>query len=130
MLAEHGTLQGIRTLQHDGIVVGGVHLRIADGDVFAAVNVDAIAVGVDGHIVDGAYFAARHDDGKVTATIDGDVADGDVTAQLQGNSLVASADTTPLHIAGFLSVLLGQALAVNHAATRDADILLPFSPYQ
>ena len=130
MFAEHGTLQGIRTLQHDSVVVGCVYLRIADGKVFAAVDVNAVAVGVDGYIVDGAYVAARHDDGKVTATVDGDVADGDVAAQLQGNSLVASANAASLYVAALLGVLFGKALTINHAASCDADILLTFCPYQ
>ena len=130
MFAEHGTLQGIRTLQHDSIVVGCVYLRIADGKVFAAVDVNAVAVGVDGYIVDGANVAACHDDGEVAATVDGDVADGDVAAQLQGNSLVASANAASLYVAALLGVLFGKALTINHAASCDADILLTFCPYQ
>ena len=128
MLAQHGALQRIRAFQYNGIVVGRVHFRVAYGEVLAAVDVDAVAVGVDGHVVDGADVAARGDDGKVATAKDGDVTDGDVATQLQGDGLVARAYGAALHVAGLLGIMLCQAFTVNHPVTRDADVLLPLGP--
>ena len=64
------------------------------------------------------------------ATVDGDVADGDVAAQLQGNGFIACAYRTALHVAGLFGIMLRQSLTVNHAVTSDVDVLLPFGPDQ
>ena len=66
----------------------------------------------------------------MSATIDGDVADGDLTAKLQRNSLVAGAYRAALHVTRLLSVLLRQSLAVNPAVPCYRHVRLPFSPYQ
>lgn len=95
MLAQHRPLQSIRAFQHDGIVVGRVHFCIANRKILAAVDVDTVTVGVDSYVVDGANVAARRNDGKVSTTIDGDVTDGDVAAQFQGNGFVTCADRAP-----------------------------------
>ena len=128
MLAEYWPFQSVRTLQHDGIVVGGVYLCVADGEVFTAVDVDAVAVGIDGHIVDSTDVTACCDNGKMPTAIDGDVADGYVMAKFQGYGLVARSDASPLHIACFLRISFGQSLTVYYAVTCDADILLTLSP--
>ena len=80
MLRQDGTLQGIRGLQHEGIVTGGVDAAVSDGHVLATVDVKAVAVGVDGDVVDGGEVAAGHDDSEMTTTVDGDVANGHLTA--------------------------------------------------
>ena len=64
----------------------------------------------------------------MSATEDGDVADGHISAEFQGNGLVASADGASLHVASFLGIVSCQSLTVNHAMSSDADILLAFCP--
>ena len=130
MLAEHGALQGIRRLEHDGVVGGRIHLRVAHGEVLAAVDVDAVAVGVDDDVVDGADVAAGGDDGEVAAPVDGDVADEHVAAELQGYRLVARADGATLDDARLLGVVLRQALTVDHPLAGDGYVRLPLGPYQ
>ena len=102
MLAEDGPLQGIRALEHNGVVAGRVHLGVAHGEVFAAVDVNAVAVGVNHDIVDCPYLTSSDDDGKMASPVDGDVTDGHVAAQLEGNSLVARAlSNRPAHCRPF-----------------------------
>ena len=130
MLAEHGLLQRVRRLQHDGVVGGRVHLRVAHGEVLAAVDVNAVAVGVDDDVVDGADVAAGGDDGEMSAPVDGDVADEHVAAELQGDGLVARADGATLDDARLLGVVLRQALTVDHPLAGDGYVRLPLGPYQ
>ena len=130
MFTEHRPLEGIRALQHNGVVVGGVHLGVAHGEILAAVDVDTITVGVDGDIVDGPNVAASGNDGEVTATENGDITDKHIAAQLEGNGLVARADAATLHIAGILGVMTGEAVTVDHALSGDAHVVLPLGPYQ
>ena len=128
VLGDDGPLQRIARLQHEGVVARRVDTAVGDGHVLAAVDVEAVAVGVDGDVVDGRQVAAGHDDGEVAAAIDGDVADGDLSAELQDDGLVARADAAALHLAGLLGVLLRQALAVNHPVTGNRDVRLTFGP--
>ena len=57
-----------------------VHLGVAHSGVLAAVDVDAVAVGVDEDVVDGGVLAAGDDDGEMPSPVDGDVANEDVAA--------------------------------------------------
>ena len=80
MFTGYRLFQCIRRFQYDGIIAGRVNLSIADGDIFTTVDVDTVAVGVDGHIVNSATVTAGGDNGKVTATEDSNIANQDVTA--------------------------------------------------
>ena len=130
MLAEHRFFQGVRALQHDSVVMRGVHLRIAHGDILTAVDVDAVAVGIDRHIIDRADITSRDDNGEMSTPKDGDITDGDVPALLQGDGLVTGADGSALHVTGPLGVVACQSFTVNHPITANADVLLSFSPDQ
>jgi len=128
VLAEHGLLQCVARLEHEGIVAGGVDAAVGDGHILTAVDVEAVAVGVDGDVVDGSKVAAGHDDGEVSAAVDGDVADGHLSAELQGYGLVAGANGAALHVAGVLGVFLRQSLAVDHAVAGNGDVALTLGP--
>ena len=130
MLAEHRFFQGVRALQHDGVVMGGVHLRIAHGDILTTVDVDAVAVGIYHHIIDCADLTTRDDNGEMPTPKDGDITDGDVPTLFQGDGLVAGADGSALYVTGPLGVMACQSLTVYHPITADADVLLSFSPDQ
>ena len=91
VFAQHGLFQRVARLQHQCVVAGGVYAAVAHGHVLAAVYVEAVAVGVDGHIVNGGEVAAGHDDGEVAAAVYGHVADGHTAAELQGDGLVSLA---------------------------------------
>ena len=130
MFAEHRLLQRIRTLQHNSIVVRSVNFRVANCKILAAIDVNAIAISIDDHIVDGADVATCGDDGEMSASIDGDVADGDVTTEFQGNRLIASAYRTALHIASRLRIVLRQSFTIYQSSPCDADVLLALSPDQ
>ena len=52
MLSGLGPSQGVGALEHDGIVVDGVDTATADDYTLAAVDVEAVAVGVGSDILD------------------------------------------------------------------------------
>ena len=64
----------------------------------------------------------------MSTTIDGDVADGHLSAQLQGDSLVASTNRAALHDARTLRIFLRQTLSVNHTVTRYRHVCLSLCP--
>ena len=107
-----------------------IHFGIADGEILAAVDIYAVTVGVDSHVIYRSALTSRYDDGEVAATIDCHIANKDILAGLQGNRLVASAYRTSLHLSCLFSIVFGESFAVNHSATRDRYILLAISPYQ
>ena len=128
VLADLRTLEGITTLQYNGIIMRRIDFRVAYSGESAAVDVDTIAVGVNQHIVDGGEVATRDDDGEVSATIDGDVANKYVATEFEGNRLVACANTSSLHVACSLGVLAGETFAIDASTTRDADVFEVLTP--
>ena len=85
------TAEGVAALQADAVIPGRIHAAIGNAHVVAAINVHAVAVGVELDIVDGEVVHAGGEDGKVAAVQDGDVAEDDVVAVLQADRLVADA---------------------------------------
>ena len=124
MLRQHRLLQCIGTFQHQRVIVGRIDFAVGDGQVFAAVDVNAVAVGVDSNIVHRTQVAARQDDGKVATLIDRHIPDKDVAAKLQRDGLVARADVTTLQIACALRVPSGQSFTVNHSTSGDGYVFL------
>lgn len=59
MLGNHWLLQGVGTLQHQGIIARRIDLAVGYGEILAAVDVEAITIGIDGYIIHGAQFATR-----------------------------------------------------------------------
>jgi len=51
--------QAIRSLQHDGIVPGRIDRAVADADILAAVDIEAVAVRIDLHIEDAQVIDTR-----------------------------------------------------------------------
>ena len=64
------------TLWADAVVPGRVDGAVGDADVAAAVDVDAVAVGVDLEVVDGEVVDAGGEDAELSALEDGEVARG------------------------------------------------------
>ena len=124
MLGNHRLLQGVGTFQHQGIIARRIDLAVGYGEILAAVDVEAITIGIDGYIIHSAQFASRQDDAEMTATIDGDITNQDVAAELEGNRLIARSDVAAVHHTTFLGILLGQSQTVNHATTGDGNIFL------
>jgi len=128
ILADLCTLEGITTLQYNGIIMRRVDFRVAHGGESAAVDVDTIAVGVNQHIVDGGEVTSCDDDGEVSATIDGDVANKYIATEFEGNRLVACANAPSLHIACCFGVLTGETFAIDASSTCDADVFEVLAP--
>jgi hypothetical protein len=76
-------------LGHNRVVPRRVHGAVRDAHVLAAVDVHAVAVGVDLQIVDRQVVHARHQNPEVTALQDREVAQDHVAAVLQRDRLVA-----------------------------------------
>ena len=125
MLCYYRLLQRIRTLQYQAIVVRSIYLTVAHGEIFAAVDVDTVAISIYYDVVYGSKFASRNDNSKMTTTIYGDIANQYVAALLKGNSLVASTDVATLQVASFLGISSCQSLAIDHTSTSNRNIVGP-----
>jgi len=98
----------------------------------AAVDVDAIAVGVDFEVVDGEVVDAGEQEGEVAALEDGEVAEDDVAAVLEGDGLVADAgllgDVDGIVAACGAAGAEAEAATVDEAGAGDAEVVKIFSP--
>jgi len=88
-------------------------------DVLTAIDVHAVAVGVDLEIVDGEIVDAREQQAKVAALENREVAEDDVAAALEGDGLVAGA--------GLLGAI-DRIAAASRAAGPEAEPLAPDKP--
>jgi len=86
-----GVAEGKAALGADGVVPGGVDGAVGDADIVAAVDVDAVAVGVDFEVVDGEVVDAGEEEAEVAAFEDGEVAEDDVAAVFERDGLVGYA---------------------------------------
>ena len=86
-----GVAQGEGTLGADAVVPRRVDGAVRDADVAAAVDVHAVAVGIDLQVVDGEVVDAGGEDAEVAAFEDREVAKDDVAAVFQRDGLVADA---------------------------------------
>src|SRR5581483_5917661 len=75
----------------DAIIPRRVDGAVGDADVLAAVDVDAIAIGVDADVVDGDVVDPGQQEAEVSAFEDGEVAEENVAAVLERDGLVADA---------------------------------------
>ena len=76
-------------LRANAVVPRRVDGAVGDADVFATVDVDAIAIGVDLEVVDGEVVYAGEEQSEVAALEDGEVAEDEVAAVLERDGLVA-----------------------------------------
>ena len=74
------------------VVVRRIDAAVGNRRVAAAVNVNAVAVGVHRHVVHGQIVAAGDENGKMAAVKNRDVADENISAELQRDGFVAEAD--------------------------------------
>ena len=110
-------------LQADAVVVGRVDAGVGDPDVAAGIDVDAIAVGVDLEVVDGQVVDAQEPNPGVSAAEDGEVAQGYVAAQFQGDGLVGVGAASP----GLPDERIG---AADQAVSHDGDVFETFTADQ
>ena len=120
--------QRIGAFEDNTIIERCIYFCVAHSDVFAAVDIDTVAVGVDGDIVDSKKVASGCNDGEMTSAEDGDISDKNIAAHFDGDSLVACTDASPLHISRFLRVLACESLAVDHPPSGNGNIMLSFGP--
>ena len=81
--------ESVAGLRADGVIPRGVDEAVGDADVAAAVDVDAVAVCVDGEVVDGEIVDSGEEEAEVTAFEDGEVAEDDIAAVLECDGFVA-----------------------------------------
>src|SRR5690349_267595 len=95
--------------------------------IAAAIDVNAIAVGVDCQIVDGEVVHTSCEDSEMPAMQNAKVAQQHVSAVLQCDGLVASAWLLRRRTC---CPATAQPLPPDESATNDRDILQPFAPNQ
>lgn len=59
MLCENRFLQGIGTLQYQGIIVRCIDFSVADSEILTAVYIEAVTIGINDDIIHGAEFTSR-----------------------------------------------------------------------
>ncbi len=96
----------------------------------AAVDVEAVALGVDEEVVEGEGVDAGGEDGEVAAVEDGEVAEQDVEAVLEADGLVAYAGL--LGDEGVVAEVerggaVGEAFAVDEAGAGDGEVVDAFA---
>ena len=111
-----------RCFQHDGIVPWRVDAARIDAHILAAVNVEAVAVGVYFNVADGQVVHPSGQQRKVSALNHAQVAEHNVAALLQGDGFVAYA-RAPVAFSG-------QPFAYDVARPADGDVVEPYAPYQ
>ena len=119
--------QRVGTLQADAVVPGRIHSAIGNADVPAAIDVHAVAVGIDREIVDGEVVDAGGQNAEVAAVENTKIAQQDIAAIFQCDGLVPCA--------GMLGSRLdiptaAQPLAPNQASANDGYILQALTPNQ
>src|SRR3984957_776916 len=119
--------EGERTLGTDGIVPRRIHRAVRDADVAAAVDIDAVAVGVTFEIVDREVVAAGREDAEVSALEDRKVAQDYVAAILQADGLIRNARVFGNRAR---AVAMTESAAPDEAGTDDRDILEALAPEQ
>ena len=127
------------------VVARRIDAAIGDHRVAAAINVNAVAVGVHRHVVHRQVVAAGDENGKVTAVKNRDVANQHVAAQLERDGLVAEPDRREIgfqsaacdwsdsnvekpHISIQQPVAAHQPAAVDHAVAGDGNVCEVFAP--
>src|SRR5260370_25747980 len=88
-LGRAGVSEGERTFQADGVVPGRIDAAIGDANVAAAVNLHAVAVGVDLQAVDWKVVDAGGEDAEVASVKNGKIAQHHPAAMFQRDRLRA-----------------------------------------
>ena len=125
-----GVAEGEGGFGADAVVPGGVDGAVGDADVLAAVDVHAVAVGVDLEVVDGEVVDAGEEQAEVAALEDGEVAEEDVAAVLEGDGLVADAGLLGDEgkSVAFWAAAVGEAFAPDEAGAGDGEVVEVFAP--
>ena len=110
----------VRALQHDRVVVRGLTLLLEMRTLRQPVEIDAVAVGVDGQIVDGQVIHAGGQDAEMAAVQDRKIAQRHVAAELQSDGFVAAAPRSPRV----------SALPRDQAAADNRDVFQTLAPDQ
>ena len=116
--------KAVRIFQTDAIIPGRVDAAIRDPHVAAAIDIDAVAIGIDLQVVDGEVVDASGQDGEMPAVQDGEIAQGHVAAILQADGFVTNSGRQRVAISA------AQALAPNQALTFDGNVFQIFAPDQ
>ena len=123
--------ESVARLGADAVVPGRVDGAVGDADVLAAVDVDAVAIGVDVEIVDGEVVDAGEQQCEVAALEDGEVAQENVAAVFERDGFVADAgllgDVDGIVCRAALGCAVGaeaEAFAVDEAGAGDGEVVM------
>ena len=121
------TTQAIGALQDDSIVAEGVDLAVAHHDTLTAVNVDAVAVGVDDDPFDEEVIHTGEQHGEVAAAQESQVTDGDLLAVTQGQGLVRLRHTV---VSASRSATRKDIGTIDQTFSLEGDVVEVFAPEQ
>ena len=126
-LGRFGPAQCITTLQADAVIPRRVDIAVRDAHVAAAIDIHAVAVGVDAQVVDGKVIDAGGEYAEVAAVENGEIAQNHVVAVLQSDGLVAHS-----WVFGNRSrpVSLAESLAPDESGAEDGDVMNSLAPEQ
>ena len=127
MLYGAGPSQRIGAFQHDGIVVDGVDAAAAHHHLLAAVDIDTVAVGIDGDVFYEQMVNPREEHGKMAATQETDIADAHITAVAQRQRLVGHSRFSACIVP---SVTGEYVAAVDEAFALHRHVVQAFAPQQ
>ena len=124
--------EGEAGLGTDAVIPRRVDGAVGDVDVAAAVQVHAVAVGIDGEVVDGEVIDAGEEQAEVAAFEDGEVTQDDIAAVLERDGFVADSGLlgaiAGVITAGVTASSEAQALAEDQAGAGDGKIVDVFAP--
>ena len=119
------TAQGVRALQHDGIIVERIHPAVPDHHPFAAIDVQSIAVSVAGDSLYQQVVHPREQHGKVAAAQEVQTLDRHMAAVAQSQRLISDRRAV---IAPSRTVPLQHLRAVDQSFAFERHVVQVLSP--
>src|SRR5262249_10581001 len=120
VLSRTSVPQSERTLRADSIVVRRIHAAIRYAHISSAIEVDAVAIGINHEIVDGEVIDASGKNAEVAAMQNRKISQNDIPAVLQRNRLITHAGIFCLRS---LPCTAAQPFSPNESGTQDRKVL-------
>ncbi len=119
-----------RTLWADRVIVGRVHGAIGDAHIAAAVNVHAVAIGIDSQVIDSQVIDAGCKNAEPSALKNLKIAECDVAAELQCDRLVANAGLRCVGQIGVTVVAATETFAPDTTRPEDGHVVEVLAPQE
>src|SRR5690348_6730172 len=118
--------QGVGTLGTDGIIERRVNCAVRNPNVAATIKVNAVAIGVQGEIINGEVVHSGGQQAEMSSPQDGEVTQQHVAAVLQCDGFVAYARRFGSR--GIVAFAAAQPFAPDEASPNDGDVMQVLAP--